>query len=254
MKKIYGLILSVVLALSLMLIPASAALADTDVGGEVAATPTVTSVTAATGDVNTTPTVVIAGTGFIQGTPPVSASVVSFSGTGITVSSFTVNSAIQITAVLAIGAAADTLAGLRNVSVTIAGVTGTGTGVFTVNTVFTLNVPGNISLGLMTAGGAATGTSTGSVVTNDPSWTVTAIDAKVTAPVSAGYMTRDGSKATALADKFQIGKASGTYVYADTVLNYDANPASLPLFVRQAVASDATAGAYSITITFTSSY
>jgi hypothetical protein len=91
----------------------------------ISAQPIVTSVGPASGSRGQCPmTIIITGTGFNGATT------VSF-GPGITVSSFTVNSATQITANICI--AADAATGARDVSVTTPGGTVTGTALFTVN-------------------------------------------------------------------------------------------------------------------------
>lgn len=86
--------------------------------------PTITAITPASGNQGQCPMTVV-----ITGTNLTGATAVSF-GTGITVSSFVVNSATQITATICI--APDAIAGTRNVSVTTPGGTGTRTGSFTV--------------------------------------------------------------------------------------------------------------------------
>ena len=74
-------------------------------------------------------TVLIAGTGFIGAT------VVTFSGTGITVNSFVVNTSIEISVNIDIGLGA--AMGVCDVAVTTPGGTGTGVGVFTVTAAVT---------------------------------------------------------------------------------------------------------------------
>lgn len=87
-----------------------------------APTPTVTTCTPSQKEQNETLDVTIAGTGFIGAT------VVAFSGTGVTVNSFLVDNSAQITASITIATGATV--GWRNVSVTTPGGTGTGTSKF----------------------------------------------------------------------------------------------------------------------------
>jgi primosomal replication protein N len=106
--------------------------------------PTVTAVNPDSGTQGQCPMTVI-----IRGTNFTGATAVSF-GTGITVNSFTVNSAAQITATICI--AAGTAPGARDVSVTTAGGTGTLRGGFTVWPNLSMGQPQSSS------GGGATGT------------------------------------------------------------------------------------------------
>ncbi len=234
-------IISIVLAVCLLLALASPVLA---------AAPTITTVLPDSGvQGNTYPAIVITGTDFTGATA------VSF-GAGITVDSFGVDSPTQITASITIDAAAGT--GVRDVSVTTPGGTGTKTSGFTVElATITVTAPTGFSLGYMTAGATTTGTTTaGSVETNAQNWQVTAKDEKVTDPVSAGYMTTDGTFATALDAKFQISKTAGTGGLEnadDPGLIYTQADVTLPFYVSQAVAGDAAPGSYTITITFTGS-
>jgi len=81
---------------------------------------------------------VITGTGFIGAT------VVAFSGTGITVDSFLVDNSTQITATITVSGGAPI--GFRDVSVTTPGGTGTGTGIFEVRSlvpIVTILAPDN---------------------------------------------------------------------------------------------------------------
>ena len=94
--------------------------------------PTVTNVNPASGIQGQCPTVIITGTDFTGATA------VNF-GTGITVNSFTVDSATQITANICIVVNAAT--GARDVSVTTPNGTGTGTALFTVNAPAVVPVP-----------------------------------------------------------------------------------------------------------------
>ena len=89
-----------------------------------ATAPTITAVTSASGSQGQCPLTVV-----ITGANLTGATAVSF-GTGITVSSFTVNSATQITATICIDASATP--GARNISVSTSGGTATLTGGFTV--------------------------------------------------------------------------------------------------------------------------
>jgi len=248
------LTLGIVFALlAALVIPASVAMAGgtTQTGGTVATVPEVDTVTPPTGTIDTTPTVVIAGTGFIQATEE--ASDVSFSGTGITVTEFNVDSPIQITAVLDI--AANAPAGAGDVSVTVGGVVGTGTNVFTIAESFTLEAPSPINLLLMTVGIDNPGESfeDGTVVTNIvASWEVIVTDEKA---AEKGYMNTDPSgSGTSLGVPFTISEAGVVYTSAVTGITYSGDPVTLPFYIKQAVAAEDLAGAYTITLTFTGSY
>ena len=128
MKKILGSVLTMALVLSLMMIPGAALADNTDVSGQVAETPTVTSILPTNGDQGATLIgVQIGGTNFQSG------AAVSFNGTGITVTGSQVDSSILITANITINN--DAAADIRDVIVTQGGKTGTGTGLFTVNAV-----------------------------------------------------------------------------------------------------------------------
>jgi hypothetical protein len=193
-----------------------------------------------------TTSVTITGTNFNDTT-----AIVTVNGSGVTVGAVTVDSPTQITTSFTI--ASNALQGPRDVSVEVFGKTGTGTAVFTVDSYLTVTAPSAINLGYMTAGATKTGSSgtAGTVASNYATWSVNAIDAKGTA---TGYMnTQADGSGTSLAAMFQIGKESGTYNYADAQLGYSGAPTSLPFYVSQAVASNAAAGNYQITITFTGS-
>jgi hypothetical protein len=248
MKKLITLGIALAM-LATMIIPMSAFAAGTVViSGTVGATPTVISVTADNGDVSTAPDIAIVGTNFVDGQTTVSLT----GAAGITPGTvtFTDTAHISCTFTIAAGAAS----GPRNVYVTAAGKISTEVVTFTVNGWMTVNAPdtGN-SLGTMAAGATKTAEITGGTVTSNwaNDWQVTAIDAKGTAK---GYMnTAANGSGTSLAAKFQIGQESGTYQDADTTLTYSTKPSTLPFFISQVVASDATAGSYQITITFTGS-
>ncbi len=244
--------LGIVLALAAVLVVPMAVSADTVVTGDVGQTPTVTGIDPAAGLYSASPiAVTITGTGFIQDSEE--ASSVTFSGTGVTAVITDVVSATSITAGVTITAGA--LQGARDVSVTVAGKTGTSaTALFTVTSYITVNAPANFSLGLMTVGVAkevASGTP-GTSASNYSTWTVTAKDANVT-PSTKGYMLLNVSPFTPLTNKLLIGKATGPTAVADTGFSYDANATSLPLYASQTVAVGDSAGTYTITITFTSS-
>jgi hypothetical protein len=243
MKKILGCILTVMLLLLVMMIPGSALADTTAVTGQVAATPTITSISPDNGDPGETLTgVLIIGTDFEAG------AAVSFNGTGVTAANVTVVTSTNITANITIDAGATT--GLRDVIVTQGGKTGTGAGLFTVNAVFiTVTAPSAISLGLMTAGSITTSSSSanGTVDTNAASWQVIANDEKGS---NTGYMVNGG--AAPLTNKFQISKDNVNWDDADTGITYD-NVTSLPFYAKQEVIQSDAGGSYTITITFTGS-
>lgn len=256
-KKILALV-GIVALLSVLVMP-TAVLADTTgVTGQVAETPTVESVTPSSvtpnsAGVSADTEVTIVGTNFVVGLE--AQTTITFTDTtGITASDLAVVDATHITATFATATLAD--AGARNVYVTVAGKTSTDEVTFTVVAFITVGAPSAIDLGYMTAGTTVTGTSTaaGTVVSNYATdWSVAAIDEKVGDPVATGYMTIDGTGGTKLAEKFEMNNTEGDYTDADVALNYTTKPATLPFYVSQVVAADATAGAYTITITFTGS-
>ena len=117
---------------------------------------------------------------------------------------------------------------------------------------YTFAAPSAISLGTMTPGTPATGSSTdGSLEGNNPDgYTVTGIDAKGS---DTGYMV---SGSYVLASKHQISDEDANYVNADTAKTFvdtsGATNVAVSLYVSQAVAyTDTVATGYSITITFT---
>ncbi|MBA7711789.1 hypothetical protein ES703_120755 [subsurface metagenome] len=174
-------------------------------------------------------------------------------GPDITVNSYTVDSASQITASITIPA--DAVTGARNVAVHLLSAgTGTGIGVFTVNLVpyLTVTAPSAIDLGLMKKDADNPGIATpGSVDTNAPSWSVTAKDVKAE---NTGQMVTAGP--TPLAALFQISNDGLEWVDAAPVgITYNQDGGiSLPFYVSQYVANSDAAGSYKITITFTSTY
>ncbi len=244
--------LAMVLALLAAMVVPTAALADTtEITGTVAETPTVTSVTPNTGDVNTTPTVTIIGTNFVTGQ-----TTVQVSGTGVTPGAATVNTSENVTCVFTI--ASNAPQGAKTVKVTVAGKQSVTSATFTVNGVVTVVAPSAITLGYMTAGTTKTGASTdnGTMSSNWAAWKVTAIDAKLT---NTGKMNTaaDGS-GTSLAALFQIAQQASGYAAANTGFDYTGTytgqpttPVALPFFISQDVASNDPAGAFTITITFT---
>lgn len=242
--------LGVVLALvAVMAAPmAASAATDTTVTGTVAATPVVTSISSNNGNPGQTATLMtITGSGFEN----TGDTLVTMTGPGLTITASTYVSATSITFQLAIASGATATAGVRDVTVTQGGKSGTGTGIFTVNLVTTVAAPSAIALGYLTAGATKTGSSAdGSVTTNGSSWVVAAKDANTGA--NTGHML---SGATPLAAALQISKTSTTTDLADsnTGITYTqaVDPITLDLYVSQVVAADAAAGVYTITIAFT---
>ena len=248
------LVLSMVLALVAVLVMPMAALAETTtVTGTVATVPTLTSVTASIGDEDTTPTITLVGTGFIDGE-----TTVSLTGTvGITPSAVTHTvGTTEMTSVFTIGDEA--LSGARNVLVTVAGITSVEAVTFTVNGYMTVTAPGTgMALGYLTAGTTETATITGGTVASnwENAWSVlasdlTSVNGKTT---NLGQMNTlaDGT-GTVLANLFNISLTSTTedLTSSATGITYTPKPTTLPFFISQVVASDAAAGAYTITISF----
>jgi hypothetical protein len=210
-----------------------------------AAAPTVTGVSPSSGGTGTVP-VVITGNNFAD-----NATTVEVSGSGVTVSAVAVDSPTSIRATFTI--AADATPTARDVSVTVAGDKGTGVGLFTVSAYITVVAPTAINLGYMTAGQTNTATAVAGTVTSNyiTTWQVSAVDAK---PTARGYMnTQADGSGTSLGARFQMSMTAGNYTDADSALTYPGKPASLPLFISQAVAADDSPGSYRITITFTGS-
>jgi hypothetical protein len=216
----------------------------------LAALPTLESVTPNNGTVSPTVTVPVSvkltGTNFENG------STVQVNGTaGVTVSNVTYTSPTELHATFTIGIGAAT--GSRTVTVTTSGGTSVETVNFTINAAtFTITAPTAINLGVMNMNSTKTGFSQtpGSVSTNVAAWSVAATDKKITNP---GFMTKTDPNVK-LAHPFQIGKAQGSYSDAVPGITYDTNPAILPFFISQQVATGDAPGAYSIVITFTGSY
>ncbi len=241
--------LAMVLALLLAMVLPTAALAGTEVTGDVPVAPTVTScnVTSAAHSDGTEGAISVAITGdnFIQDST--SADAVSVNGTGVAVSNITVVNTTTITATFTI--AYNAPQGLRKVSVTVAGRAGTGD-IFTVSYYITVAAPSTASLGLMTVGVAkeASSSTNGTVESNYNTWTVTAKDANVDAGTK-GHMLKSTDK---LFNPLKIGSTTGPTADADTGFNYDAVATVLPFYAKQTVDANDVAGSYTITITFTS--
>jgi len=156
LKKRILALLAIVVLLSALVAPMAVLADDTGVTGQVGVAPTVTSCSPNHGDhTQGAIAVTITGTDFIQDTTE--ADLVTVSGNGVTVGAITVVDTTSITTTFTIDATA--AQGARNVLVTVAGVTGTGTGKFTVDLYITVGAPTGIGLGLMTAGATATGSS-----------------------------------------------------------------------------------------------
>ena len=258
MKRFKKLLpIAVTLALVLTLLVPTAVLADTTtVTGTVAAVPTLTSVTANTGDENTAPSIVFVGTGFVAGE-----TTVSITGTaGITPGTPSGVTATGLTCVFTIADEAES--GARNVYVTVAGKISVQTVTFTVNGYITVTAPDTgMALSYLTAGQTETGEITGGVVASNwaTDWQVVATDLSGVNGKSTnlGQMntSADGT-GTVLANKFQISKTTGPtgLVDSDTPgLTYGTKPTTLPFFISQVVAAAATAGDYTITISFVGS-
>jgi hypothetical protein len=225
---------------------AALAAGTTGVTAQVAVQPTVTSCSASHGaHPDGVISITISGNNFIQDSVP--ADGVSVSGSGVTVGAFTVVSTTEITTTFTIDATA--AQGARNVLVTLAGQTGTGTGVFTVDYYITVNAPSAVSLGLMTVGVAkeVSSSSAGTVESNYTSWAVTAKDANQS--TGSGHMLKTG--AVALTNKLYIGSATAPTTTADTGFDYTSNPATLPFFAKQTVLAGDEAGSYAVTVEFT---
>ncbi len=246
MKTRFVSILTVMLVLSLMLLPATALADTTAVTGEVADTPTITNISPDNGDNGTAPTVIILGTNFIDGE-----TTINVSGTGVTAGAVTFTSSSNISATFTIDS--DATAGDRDVTVIVAGKTSSAA-TFTVNYVFDVTAPSAIDLGLMTAGVTNYGSSSvsGNVSTNASVWTVDVMDTTTPDP-NKGYMTKAGP--VKLSEKFQIKKSeAASYSPADSgYTQTQADGTNLGLYVGQEVTQGDPAGSYTITITFTGS-
>ena len=216
----------------------------------LAAVPTLESVTPNNGTVS--PTVIVPVSVKLTGTNFENGSTIQVNGAaGVTVSNISYTSPTELHATFTIGIGAAT--GSRTVTVTTSGGVSVETVNFTVNAAtFTITAPSGIELGVLNMNATKTGQSgtNGSVSTNVATWSVTATDKKVTNP---GFMTKTDPNVK-LAHPFQIGKAQGAYSDAVPGITYDTNPAILPFFISQQVATGDAPGAYSIVITFTGSY
>lgn len=256
MKKKILVLTMVVALLSALVVPAGAVLAETTaVGGTVAATPVVTSLSPASGNPGQTATsTTITGSGFED----TGDTLVTMEGEGLTITNSLYVSATSITFDLAIAAGAGATAGARDVTVTQAGQSGTGTDKFTVNLVTTISAPSGFDIGYMDpTASPATGTSgDGSVTTNAESWTVTALESTNTV-ANVGRMTIGANGTDPLTSKFQISKTSvsaGLQNSDDPGLSYvNSDGLTLKLYVSQAidVIANDVAGIYTITITYT---
>jgi hypothetical protein len=247
MKKLILTMAAIIALVGVLFSPMTVmAITTTVITGQVGDTPIVTSVDpnhASTGPIPVT----ITGDNFIIGQP----ATVVVSGSDVTVGAVTVVSTTSITTTFIITSAA--AQGARNVLVTVAGKTGTGTSVFTVDGWITINAPEGFSLGLMTVGVAkevASGTP-GTSASNYGTWTVTAKDANEV--VNKGKMLLNVDPFTPLNNKLKIGSEAVPTLDADTGFSYTAMTTSLPLYASQIVAGGDVAGTYTITITFTSS-
>lgn len=133
--------LAMVLALvAVLVVPTAVFAGDVTVTGEVPAIPTVTSVTVPNAFVNTTTTVTIAGTNFVDGQTTVSLT----GDAGISAGSVTFGTSTSITCPLTIAGTA--VAGARNVYVTVYGNISLETVTFTAVDYQTLTVPGPFSI------------------------------------------------------------------------------------------------------------
>lgn len=238
-------ILSLALALSLvvaLVIPASVVMATTVVTAEIIGPPVVTSITPSEDTPSPSAAVVvpviIAGTNFAAG------ATVTVEAPGVSVDSIVVVSDLQITAdfTLAIGAES----GPRDVTVSQAGGDVTVTGGFLVKSYYSIEAPAGIGLGVLTVDEAKEGTSTGTIETNDVTWTVNAVDEGVT----AGRMADNGNSLT---NELLIGKVTSPAIPASTGFDYTETDGDLPFYVEQTADAADIPGIYSITITFTGS-
>ena len=236
------LTLGIVLALLVALIPASVAMAQgTEVTAEIVGAPVVDSITPNSGIPDPSTTVVVAVT--IAGSNFAADATVTVEAPGVGVDSITVVSATEITAdfTLAIGAES----GPRDVTVSQTGGDDTLTDGFLVASYYTINAPASIPLGVLTVGVAVEGTNTGTIVTNDAAWTVTAQDT-----TTLGYMKDNGNS---LFNELLIGKATSPAILASVGFTYTEADVSLPFYVSQTADVTDAPGIYSITITFTGS-
>jgi len=258
MKKILSLVLILAVLLA-MVLPLAVSASDTGTSvtnGDVADTPTLTSILDGSSHNYATPQndagadqaidVTFTGTLFKQGAD-FSANVSG--GAGVSFDTFNWVSSTSLTAKLHVQHGHLTVRGDRSVTLTQSGRT-SGSVTFTINGYIDITAP-TVSRGVMTVGATNTKTATaGTVETNDASnCSVLAQDTK---GQNAGHMTinSDGTGGS-IAAKFQIGK-TGTVGDSDTGFSYT-NPTTLPFYVSQAVVPGDAAGTYQITITFTAS-
>jgi len=245
----------VVALLAALVVPMAALAETTAVTGTVAATPVITSLSPDNGDPGRTATsTTITGSGFED----TGDTVVTMEGPGLIITNSLYVDATTITFDLEIAAGATATAGTRDVTVTQAGQSGTGTDKFTVNLVTSISAPAGFDIGYMDpTASPATGTSgEGSVTTNAESWTVTALESTNTVD-NVGKMTIGADGADPLTSKFQISKtsvSSGLQNADDPGLSYgNSDGLTLKVYCSQAIDVIATdvAGAYTITITYT---
>lgn len=246
-KRIFAIAMALALIV-VMALPLGVSAETVVITGDVGATPTVTEVLPASGNFETAipVDVTITGTGFVQG--EVDASLVEVSGEGVTVSNMVVVGATSITATFTIASSA--ASGTRDVSVTIAGQKGTGSGLFTVNSYMTVTLT-PIDFDVMAVGVASEEYITVTVGTNETGWTAEAKDANIEAGTK-GHMLKT---TTPLINELKIGKTTGPTTNADVGITYtNADTKSFPFYVSQTVTSGDAAGAYTITISFTGNY
>lgn len=237
---VLGTILSL---LAVMALPMAASAEDTVVTGQIAGTPVVTSLSLTSGNPGQAATLItITGSGFED----TGDTTVTMDGPGLTITESTYVNATTVTFKLAIAAGATATAGLRDVTVTQNGQSGTGTDLFTVNAATTISAPGAFSIGYMSTASPSTGSSgDGSVTSNGTSWVVTATGG------NSGYMV---SGVTPLTNKFQISKTASNYVNADSPgLSYSAalGDTNLKFYYSQSIDAADAPGSYTITITYT---
>lgn len=253
-KKLVG-VLGTLALLSLLVMPMAVLADTTDVGGTVAATPVVTSLSPAAGDPGQTATsTTITGSDFED----TGDTVVTMEGPGLVITNSLYVNSTTITFDLAIAAGATATAGTRDVTVTQAGQSGTGTDEFTVNLVTSISAPAGFNIGYMDpTASPATGTSgEGSVTTNAESWTVTALES-TNSDLNVGKMTIGTNGSAPLTSKFQISKTaidSGLENADAPGLSYvNSDGLTLKVYCSQAIAAidSDIAGTYTITITYT---
>lgn len=236
-----------IMVLALLCMPMAALAATGDgssvVSGQVADTPTVTSISpdhGSNGDVSVT----ITGTNFVAG----ESHAVTISGNGVTASSIVATSDTTIDAVFTI--TPDATPGARAVSVTIGGKTGTHMDAFAVDAYITVSPPESIDIGLMSTGTPNNGSEalTDLVSTNAAIWSILVSDTKGS---NTGTMT---CGATPLSEKLRIGRSADVMLDADVGISYtQADGLSPTLHYSQNVLASDQPGIYQITLTFAGS-